>query len=139
MAISFKTGVLILTCSLIFSSLHAQVSLTMQTGWAMRSKEPFIAPGINVQALGFVAGGNMLVNIKRDQPADFGFHIGYRYKFAEVGVGEYYSLYSLDKYDAFKNKWNNAILGAVHYNKWFLRYEYLRNESRFSIGVNQQL
>lgn len=57
----------------------------------------------------------------------------------QAGVGRYYYILSLDDYDKYKNQWHNLAFGALHWDKWFIEYDYMRGEGIISIGVRELL
>ncbi len=86
----------------------------------------------------------MIVTFKDNSPAFFGVKMSYEYLIRDelslqVGYGRYFMLYSMDKYDSWRNGWSNLYFGAVHWRKWFIEYDYLSRNNVLSIGFKEQI
>lgn len=114
----------------------AQLSLTMRAGYNEIHKNPIIAPAVSYQAYGFGLASEMIVNTSRSAPASFGLKIRYQYKFIQVGYGRYYDLYSMDKYDSWRNEWVSMYFVSLHCRKWFIEYDY---PGIYTIGIKEPL
>lgn len=114
----------------------AQLSLTMRAGYNEIYKNPIIASAIAYQTHGFGLASEMIVNTSRSAPVSFGLKLSYQYKFIQVGYGRYYDLYTMDKYDAWRNKWRSMYFISLHCRKWFIEYDY---SGVYTIGIKERL
>ncbi len=113
--------------------LNAQISMQFRSGYN-HSAFLGIAPVLALN--GFAVAPEMIINVKKDAPVNFGMKISYQYKFIELGYGRYYNLYTVDKYDSYRNGWSNLIFVSGHYNKWFIEAGYNKRIS-LSVGVRE--
>ncbi len=123
---------------------NGQISLQIRSGYAFNTNEPIIAPAINFAAYGFALSPEMMITYKDNSPAFFGLKMSYEYIVMndislQAGYGRYFTLYSMDKYDAYKNGWSNLWLGAVHWRSWFIEYNYLSRNNVLSIGFKENI
>jgi hypothetical protein len=107
-------------------------------GYAFKTVNAFVAPSLNYSFNNITIGGEMIVNHQDNAPVSFGAKVSYQYKFLEIGAGRYFDAYSADPYDSYLNGWSNAVFAAIHYDRFFLQYEY-KNENRLSFGMHINL
>ncbi len=129
--------IIISLCSLA-STCNGQISLQMRSGYMFKTKEPFVSPAINFGAYGLALSPEMIVCYKDNSPAYFGVKMSYQYKFIQAGYGRYFTLFSTDDYDKFKNGWSNMFFVSAHWKKFFLEYDYL-NGNVLSIGFKENI
>ncbi len=113
--------------------LNAQISMQFRSGY---NHSAFLAIAPVMAYNGFTVAPELIINIKKDAPVSPGIKISYQYKFIELGYGRYYDVYSMDKYDAYRNQWSNLFFVSGHYNKWFIEIGYNKRMS-FSVGVRE--
>lgn len=131
-------SIILLTC-IYTSCLNAQISGSMRSGYAFKSKDLFISGSMYLSAHNISLIPELIISNKDDKPAYFGLKASYQYKFIEMGAGHYFALLSVDAYDKDKvNGWHTSLFTAIHYKSWFIQYEYLRG-NRLSIGVKEKL
>jgi kynureninase len=124
--------------TILITTAHAQVSVSMRTGYSFKTNDALVAPGVNYTAGGLNVGLEMIVNTRAEAPVDFGFRSSYQYKFLEAGAGTYYRLYSLDEYDKDRNHLAVSVFTAAHWKVFFVQYEYIC-ENKLSIGLKVAL
>jgi hypothetical protein len=135
---------LLIIASLNCAGQLVNISTSIRTGWAFTTNELVLSPELNFEAHGFALSPAMIIHIKRDQPANFGLKISYTYKFIEVGYGKYYDLYSMDKYDSYRNGWSDLYFVALHAkvnsevlpNDWFIEEDY---DKQFILNIGFKL
>ena len=125
------------------STCNGQISMQIRSGAAFKTKEPIIAGAVNFAAHGLALTPEMIVTFKDNSPAYFGLKMSYEYLIRdelsiEGGYGRYFTLYSTDKYDDYRNGWSNLFFVSSHWRKFFLEYDYL-NGSILSIGFKETI
>lgn len=107
---------------LLTTICNAQVYVSLAGGYS--DKSLVVNPALGVNIKGAVIQGEFKALTSSTQPALFGLHAGYQYKFIETGYGGYMMLYSADKYDSYKNKWVNGVYIRGYIKNLFLEYQH---------------
>ena len=116
--------------------VNAQISFQMRTGYQIKTIQPFISQSVQFAAHGLAIQPEMVVTWRNDQPAYFGLKMSYQYQFIEAGYGRYFALFSLDKYDQYRNGWMNLFFVSGHWKRYFAEIDYDKiNGIALSIGA----
>jgi hypothetical protein len=124
--------------SILITTAHAQVSVSMRTGYSFKTVDAFVAPALNYTFNNITLGGEMMVNVKDDAPVNVGLKGSYQFGILEAGAAAYYQVYSMDDYDKSRNGFAPGVFIAAHYKVFFVQYDYLK-ESKLSIGLKANL
>jgi hypothetical protein len=123
---------------------NGDISFQIRSGYNTYYEQGVISPAINFEAHGFSLSTEMIVNVGQVSPVLFGLKGSYELVIGEnwsvqAGAGRYFELYSTDAYDKSRNGWSNLYFGSVHWDKWFVEYDYVKKGSILSIGVRETL
>ena len=131
---------ILLACLLTALTAHAQVYTEFAAGFSNTG-----SPAANT-SLGFdfhnaIVQADMVVLTKKDQPVYLGMRGGYNFIKGNITiqpfVGRYIELYTLEKYDAYKNGWRYMFGLKAYYKQVFIQAQ-ISHINVISIGITQK-
>jgi hypothetical protein len=134
-----KTLFILLMFPLFALSQSDGIDASFRIGMNTKPLTAIVGAGIDFKAHGFAISPEMIVDVNDDQPANFGLKISYGHKVMEnvslrAGVGYFYQLYTMDKYDSYKNGYRWNYFFSAQWERLFGMAEYM-NGLRLSVGV----
>ncbi len=132
----------LLLLAVVGNSQTLDISGQMRAGYSLRTNSPLVAPAIEFKAYGLSLTPEVIINTADNAPGQMGVKMAYEATFnkwaIQTGYGRYFDLYTTDKYDAWKNGWSNLWFLSVHYDRFFLEYDY-NKESVLSFGMRESI